>query len=196
MMIERPDRRLHTLDDVQLQLGASQRIIVTGPQRSGTTFAGQALAATLGLPYIDELQIRVGDPRLLVQLLQQGGRWVLQAPGLSYLLHDLPADPWLAVVWMLRDGDEIAASMKRVGWRQRGEAGLERLKYRDVPPCHVPSIHGFKLWHWRSWQAIRCRVPWYELHYRSPYLQDHPLHVNDADRRGWHTKQVQPEESS
>lgn len=183
--------QLETHDDVEQHLRPCTRIVVTGPQRSGTTFAATALAHTLGLPFMDEIEVGIGCGSRLVQLLGGERRFVLQAPGMSFMLHHLPPTPGLAVVWMLRDRAEIKASEERVGWAQRGEGDLERKKYRACPPCNLPSISDFKLWHWRSWQTDAIRASCFDLHYRSEYLVQHPLHVPDDERRGWHIKQVE-----
>lgn len=178
-----------TLEDVQAHLGSCSRVVVSGPQRSGTTFAAQALADTLRLRFVDEHELKVGDPRELTRLLAHDDSWCLQAPGFSYMLHHLPAVPGLAVVWMLRDHGEILASQRRVGWCRQQER-LERDKYEGAPQCSITMNSRFKLWHWRTWQAAACAASTYELQYDSDYLTSHRLHIGKAQRQSFGAKQT------
>lgn len=187
--------RLSTALDVRESLGGARAVIVTGPQRSGTTFAAHAMAETLGTRVVDEAAINNSDMRMVFALLYEARTpFVLQAPGLTHALHLLPEDDRVAVVWMLRPQREITRSEKRVGWSQRGEPLLEAMKYQNAiqSPSGLP-IASMKLWHWRTWQQASMRTMSYELDYHSPYLTEHPLRVAQADRAGWHIKQVRPE---
>jgi len=186
-------RTLRTLDEIRSSLGPTRQIIVTGPQRSGTTFSAKALAATLGRDFVDESAIRVSRVDVLTRLLAEQRPWVLQAPGLTFMLHHLPPVDGLAVIWVLRPSGEIEASERRVGWAQRGEPAHEFVKYRHVPRCPIRSISRFKLWHWRSWQAAACRADCYELPYHSEYLRGHSMFIEKPGRDGWGIKQTEPE---
>src|SRR4051794_28861524 len=105
-----------------------RQIVVTGPQRSGTTICTHMVAADLGYTAIDEtdkvfsaeLKNRVNhlsDPGSLRRVLEENGI-VVQAPSASAFCHQLPEA--IAVVFMIRPIDEILKSERRIGWKGNG----------------------------------------------------------------------------
>lgn len=83
-------------------------IIVTGPQRSGTTIAAQILAHDFGYTYVDESEY---NPQNLPP------NAVIQAPFLLKCVLELSYFlPTASFVFMYRDKQEIVKSMKRIQW--------------------------------------------------------------------------------
>jgi hypothetical protein len=90
------------------------RIVVTGPQRSGTTISARILADELGYEFLPEERIRYRNLLKFFQLYASLDRFVLQAPCLCAFAHVLPA----CIVLVRRDVEEIIKSQERIGWSE------------------------------------------------------------------------------
>ena len=95
-------------------LSKYSRILVTGPQRSGTRLVAQAIAHDTGHTYVDEKDIFVENVDMARTKLIQPNT-VLQCPGLSYCIDDL-ADAFTLVVMVKRPVADIVASQERIKW--------------------------------------------------------------------------------
>ena len=95
-----------------------QRIIVTGPQRSGTRIATQMIAHDLDYWSVGEEEFGVDSLNRLWKILQISHNIVVQCPALSSYVHLLGLnDDGLGVVMMIRDLGEIKASEERIFWK-------------------------------------------------------------------------------
>src|SRR3990167_2553963 len=92
----------------------SPNVIVTGAQRSGTRIAAKIIAQETGLKYIDENDIEIDNLYLFFKAYIEEDDFVLHAPGLSHIIHELPQD--CLFIWMRRPEKEIIDSIKRVNW--------------------------------------------------------------------------------
>ena len=95
-------------------------ILVTGPQRSGTRFAAQAIAQSLGRVFVDEREIHI-DSRysLAIFLRLTSVPVVVQCPALCHCIHQFAQSDQTAVVMMRRAIEDIVASQGRIGWEDR-----------------------------------------------------------------------------
>lgn len=117
------------------------RIVVTGPQRSGTRIATKMIANDLGLRYIQEEEFGVHSFERMMLILLEG--WVcIHAPALSHKSHLLPSN--VAVVFMIRNEEDILASQSRINWRswpvERGAYEIEDFLpyYEETDPiCRI-----------------------------------------------------------
>ena len=94
-----------------------QRILVTGPQRSGTRIATRMIAEDTGFWFFPEENFGTDSLNLLWKLLKTSYHVVVQCPTMSnhaYLLAQ--SDPDLLVVMMVRDLEDIKASEERISW--------------------------------------------------------------------------------
>lgn len=91
------------------------RILVSGPQRSGTTIAAEMIAADTGYRVMREEAFDVYDVMKLHKILH-AKNIVVQCPTMVAFLPEL-ADENTLVVWMRRPVDEIIASQKRIRWQ-------------------------------------------------------------------------------
>jgi hypothetical protein len=111
-------------------------IIISGPQRSGTTYFCKALAAHLGYKRLDEgmsavLEDADGAPSINVRKMRVGKREivdetsavlrarervVMQRPQWSYALHLLPPSPDLLVIVLARNCLDVLISQNRIKW--------------------------------------------------------------------------------
>lgn len=89
-----------------------KRILVTGPQRSGTRICAKMIAEDTGYEYLDDRTvIHISELR---EAVKQDGV-VVQCPGMARWIHWFGDDDTL-IVWMKRPLKEILASEKRVNW--------------------------------------------------------------------------------
>ena len=75
------------LEKVYQKLKNYDKIIVTGPKRSGTTFMSKILSRDLGYDFIDEKEINIDNIILFFDLLRERSKFILQVPCLTYMIH-------------------------------------------------------------------------------------------------------------
>ena len=94
-------------------LKAFSKILITGPQRSGTRVASKMIAMDTGLRFVGEEEIHVDSLNTLVEWLRMRDGFVIQCPALCRYMHQIVTDE-VAVVMMMRPVDEIVASQERI----------------------------------------------------------------------------------
>ena len=165
------------------QLRPFKKIMVTGPQRSGTTICARMIAHDLGLRYIDEDGVgwksaSVMDENALCRLFRLETGFVVQAPAAAHICHQFSAED-TAIVFMFRNINDIIASQTRIGW-----------PYEDVELSKYGAAHGpiaqVKYEYWREVQKPQIIHP-FEIHYKS--LATHPLWVPKAERSNFKPRQ-------
>lgn len=141
-------------------------IIVTGPQRAGTTIAAHIIAEQTGGVYVDELDYCLPLP----------DKAVVQAP---FLLHQvLEASymiPNVRFAFMYRTPGDIVASMERIEWY------ADWYKGPDFYPTYVKHCYEYIDLLKRTLQKDQ----WFDVYYES--LVHHPLFIRD--RTGFTVKQ-------
>jgi hypothetical protein len=106
------------------------KIIISGPQRSGTTFFAASLAAYLGYTHVDEgrkIEVQPKDgkeffvingahdtPAIMSKILDIPERLVLQRPTWSAKLHELPLSPDIFVAFIARNCLDVYRSQNRI----------------------------------------------------------------------------------
>lgn len=151
-----------------------KKIVVVGPQRSGTRFAAWALARDLGYEFVDQKGIGISGWGRLKGQLDKHVKVVIQGTGCTHNIHNLNRDDTL-IVWVRRREEEILASEKRINWScQKPELGRIPEKYRGIrPSCRA------RLAYWKEEQ--RDRVPhWTEVRY--DFLKTHHLYMPKKER--------------
>ena len=135
------------------------QILVTGPQRSGTTITSRILAHDLGLTYIDETEYEPTD---------LPSNCVVQAPlALKNIVELSYYHPKLHFVYVIRPTADIKASMERIQW------------YKDMidePSFYETYINNCRLI-WCAQKESLSDDRWSEIEYSS--LTDHPLFLTD-----------------
>lgn len=169
----------------------AKKVLITGPHRSGTTFAAKILARELSYPYFTEENIHGGSRHLLKKLDESCGMYVLQAPGFSERAHDFPFD---AVVFIRRNEADVLESMdeylsdKLVAGQTKRTLKLLNKENSDL------SLPALKL---KAFEEVQMPVlgdRGFILDYES--LADHDLWVPESEREGWHIRQVTPMQES
>lgn len=165
------------------------KILVTGPHRSGTTIAATAIANDLQthLLVLEERCVLPSSDLSLVDwwINDFKGQAVLQAP---FAADSAQRWPNALVVFMHRDQADIADSHggmrlesgERVAWGRVERTMLDR--YNRVGGL-VDAIYA-------DWQEQKKRIPNYlELEYED--LSEHSLWVPKEQRVGWSVRQTQ-----
>lgn len=104
-----------------------KRILVTGPQRSGTTIAAKMIAADTGYRFVDEHEFGVDDICHFEEMLAIDGI-VIQCPAMCHLIHKYGRTSENLIVFMIRRNEDIIASENRIRWHF---AEYERSKYKN-----------------------------------------------------------------
>lgn len=162
-------------------LSVYDQILVTGPQRSGTTIAAKMIAADTGHRYVDEEEFCTHVEEMFASVLGER-KIVVQCPAMLYIMDQVATESTLVVV-MMRDCLDIASSEDRVGWKvgpyyELGKLGMssqQARRYRHAGGRVAPLKY---LW-WK--EGLRDSIPhWLELEYES--LSTHPLWVPRGQR--------------
>ena len=166
-----------------------QRILVTGPQRSGTTIAAKMIAHDTGHHLHLEEDIHVDSLNFLCRRLRisqgQSKPIVVQCPAMSmYANHFGVHDDRLAVVMMIRPLAEIAASIERIQWDWE-EPEYIRLQTYGGPPSSAELKYGL----WEAYQRECLADQAFEVGYKS--LADHPLWIPAEQRKDFTSRQTE-----
>ena len=159
-----------------------KKILVTGPQRSGTRIMAKMIARDTGYKYIDEDCFGVHNPRELIKFLLKDVA-VIQCPALFHLVHAFVADDTLIVV-AKRNIEDIVASQKRVKWNSWNKKEFKKYGEKD----NHKKISVVKYKYWDSVQKPLVKN-WLEVEYDS--LSDHPMWIKKGKRAKFHTKQTE-----
>lgn len=150
-----------------------KKIIVTGPQRSGTTFTAKILAKELGYKHIDELDFGVTNTSEWQNILDNKENFVMQCPHFAKEASHLED---VFVVFMIRDIEDIKLSQKRINWQCEG---VELKKYDE--DGDIAQVK-YNYWHKNKPKH------YFELKYES--LASHPSWKPKEQRKNFHSKQT------
>lgn len=162
------------------------KILVVGPQRSGTQICARMIAYTLSKTFYHETEIGNCRRDAWEKRLEDDYNFVQQAPGMSYMCHEYGRREDLAIVMMIRDVKDIIRSEERISWRSRSEFS----KYRIVAKPMLDQgllISEIKYKFWREYQKGKILNP-FEIEYSS--LSEHKFWVDKEDRKDFTTGQV------
>lgn len=157
------------------------RVVVTGCQRSGTTFAAQQLAEMLGYTHLDETAFHTHDREFFEQLLEEHSKVVVQAPAILHHMKDF--EDHVLLVVMERNPNDIVRSMYRFGW-YAPSVSSEMKKFREEPSISPYDLVQTKQEFGHTLKALH--LPYEELKKAPGYVMQ---------REGWGIKQVAPEET-
>jgi len=157
-----------------------KKIIVTGPQRAGTTITAKMIAADTGHKYVDENDIGVKQLPRLRRLVENGENIAVHCPALCRFVHEFGRRDDTAVVLVRRPVDDIVASQKRIEW----PAEKEELKRYGLNTGTIAQVK-YNFWKEKQKQQINHAV---EVEYAS--LKNHPMWVPPEKRIGWGPRQT------
>ncbi len=93
-------------------------VIVSGPQRSGTTFISKCLADDLGYKMIPEEVVSYDNKDELIAILETSDNKVVQCPAQSIYLEEVVSESTI-VVFSRRDLIDIQKSEERIAWNKQ-----------------------------------------------------------------------------
>jgi hypothetical protein len=168
-----------------------QTILVTGPQRSGTTICAKMIAHDTGHEFVDEMSIAINNVRVLKNLLYFTNKakqnLVIQCPGLCRYIHLFSSENTL-IVMVYRSIEAIIKSQVRIEW----DAELKELAHYKHPTNDdiedIRPIAQVKYDYWIDEQqakVINSKKVIYEN------LNTHPLWIPQEDRIDFEARQTE-----
>lgn len=154
------------------------KILVTGPQRSGTRICAMMIAKDLGYRYIDETEIQYANVEKVKDLMKHETNFVIQAPALTDALDEVKD---LFIVYMIRDLKDINESRRMV-------------KLSNYRPPLRPFIPGQELpeQKYEKWNLEKSKYQYLEQRYED--LKAHPMWVEE--RKNWIWNQTRDKQFS
>ena len=156
-----------------------KNIVVSGPQRSGTTACAGFVMTDLGLGKITRVSGGVNLDQL-AKACAGKGRKVIHAAGCTYGLHreDIGGRDDTAVIWMWRDLEDVHKSEKRINWRPGAEFKRYDIKKREeVAPAKI------KMFLEEQKDKIKHL---YEIDYTE--LEKHSMYVSAEQRKNFSSR--------
>lgn len=186
------------------------KILVSGPQRSGTRICANMVAEDTGLTYVDEVELKClfiigSELQCVTEFVQQRDNFVLHCPTFSRWVHEISDD--VAIVFMRRDMKDIQRSQERIRWkRNRQEIEYQRYgltkfdSYRNKVPQRHPgglrktskSVAEVKYNYWDGVQKDQIENV-FEINYLD--LRAHPMWVDRFQRTDFRWNQVRTADS-
>jgi len=163
-----------------------QKIVVTGPQRSGTRFAAKAIAYDFDLTYVDEAEIMSDNEELVRSRLSlpflEGveGKCVIQAP--CFITHALYLPFDVLVIFMKRGISDIMKSEKRINWRYQQSEFSRFKEWKNILDMSQP-VSKVKYDFYEKVYKKEATCQHEMLEYAS--LEQHPLWIKKKDRKNF-----------
>ena len=143
-------------------LRSFDRIIISGPQRSGTNLASQFIHFNLEYRYVDELEFDFYLESHFMNVLKSTKKIIVQAPTMSHILH-LVDVPSTIVLFCIRDVRDIIRSEDRIRWSGHK---FERKNYSQDEYSMMPiSQAKYSFWFFKQRPLMIC--PFREIHFTS-----------------------------
>ena len=155
------------------------RVLVTGPQRSGTRICAKMIAYDTGHRFVDEREFGTDDFDRLNQLILDEANIVVQCPALSTHIDRVvvPIGSRMIAIWMERGLGAIRQSERRIGWSAKAQRKMLFDRLATLPIAELQRI----FWEWQKHYLYYNRS--HEVFYSS--LQKHPLWIDEEAREGW-----------
>jgi len=153
------------------------KILVSGPQRSGTRICAKMIANDLAYEYVDEDDFKISNLGRLKKVMEKS-KIVVHCPAVSRWLHELVANDVL-IIFMRRDIEDIIASQERIGWNDSFQ-----LRFYNTDEGIISKVkYGF-------WEAVQKPLikHWLEVEYKS--LTEHPLWIPKDRRKNFKPRQT------
>ncbi len=162
-----------------------KRILVTGPQRSGTRITAKIIAHDTEYEYVDE---NAFDSTNVEEFKNQVKREqvIIQCPAMAYIIHEFSTADTL-IVFMRRPLEDIVMSQGRVQWswwNKKMFRNYPKFKYKRLDRytwCRLVYSHFEKEQRSKIKQLV-------EINYKS--LSQHPLWIDKEGRVKFLAKQT------
>lgn len=165
------------------------KIIVSGPQRSGTTYMSHILSKDLGYTKIDEKDYDVHEEKKFLEYLKKQNV-VVQSPAMTHILHELEGGDIL-ILFMIRNDDDIIKSENRINFHPL-ETKREKKKYdAKFPNLNLTSFNRnskLKKHVWETVQKDKLKCEYLEVPFE--ILKETSEYVKKEKRKDFKAKQI------
>lgn len=167
-----------------------KKIYVTGPQRSGTTFAAKLISKDLGYKHIDEHDFDTHDFEKMKDVMLKHDKFIIQCPAQTHNILNFPMGDDSVIIYMKRDIYDVISSEHRIDWHTRGAEKRERVKYtthfKEYYKPYIPiSIIKNKVWDDIQKHKINNYI---EMNYDLLKLTD--MWIDKENRKNFKNKQT------
>ena len=181
-----------------------RKIVICGPQRSGTTFCCKAIAEALDYEAVYEESFNTYDENKFLSLFSTENSQVIQAPGMTHLVHTIDDDLRVFVVIMRRSIEDIITSQNRISWNKAkkllpgialSEELIEKVKYASKISPEQYDIHfhksiaEIKYDVWDNYQKLEIKNH-YELAFSDLKTHFPESWVEKKQRQNFHPRQT------
>jgi hypothetical protein len=156
-------------------------IVVTGPQRSGTRITTNMIAEDLEYKIVDEVEYKD-----IFKLFDDTPK-VIHAPMKSHECHTYPKE--VAVVFMIRDTEDIITSQKRISWSHNHTELNKYIYLKKHYNNKLTNSCDIKYEVWNNYQKKNITNK-FEVKYKS--LTTHPLYIPKKDRTEFSWNEIEP----
>ena len=163
-----------------------KKILISGPQRSGTTIASKIFAKRLSLICIDEFEIKCGNEKLFHELIDSKENFVLQCPDMSHCLHKIGHRNDIFIVFMMRNVYDIICSENRINWNWGEKIKIKYEKEFNIITKNVP-ISVIRQHVWKKYQKNQVKN---KIELRYECLKDDDLWIDKELRKNFSSKQT------
>lgn len=166
----------------------NKKVLVVGPQRTGTRFTTNVIAKDLNVKLIDELDYNIDKISQFLNMTKNLKQFVAQAPALTHLLDKIPED--ITIVYMFRDITDIVKSQKRINWSsEKAVIDYTKKEFNNNKNINWGStISEIKYEIWENIQKPSIKNKFYELEYES--LKTHSMWKDKSDRSNFKANQI------
>lgn len=169
------------------------RILVTGPQRSGTRICARMVAKDVGHRYLDEREYAISEAGELSKKLESSReKTVIHGPAIMAMAPKILRAGDL-LIYMDRDYNDIKASRARINWND-GQREINRL-YTFHPYLMAHAMDGATDITLKQALYARYNItgPFSTMRVYYGDLQDHPLWLEEGKRKNftWYQTEVE-----
>lgn len=160
------------------------KILVTGPQRTGSTFVSHCLAEDLDIPHFDEGLFSATNYEAFLDIAKENENWVIHGPAILHKILDINSIfPDACFVVIRRPIADIVKSERRINWSDADERHSFSA-WDDPRPISVIK--------YEFWDSVKHQLTeWQEFEYEQ--FKTHRLWIDEENRLEFHSKQWQAE---
>lgn len=177
-----------TYNDLLSKLSPYSRVIVSGPQRSGTTYTAFILSQDLNYTHIDEQNFGTHTSSGFLEAITRENI-IVQCPAVSHVLDQIQEKNTI-ILWIDRNDRDIALSEDRINWHPHW-FNVEKDKYRTIYGDEVDQFERNSLMKKHYWgiQKQTLKVDYLDIPYS--ILKETKGFVSKDQRKNFGVKQIQ-----
>lgn len=173
--------------DLIKKLKQYTRIIIAGPQRSGTTYAAYTISKDLNYHHIDEQDFGTHTSEGFLNVISKENI-VVQCPAVTHVLDQIQTNNTI-IVWINRNNEDIIKSEDRINWHPHW-FNVEKDKYRKIYGNEVDQFerNSYMKKHYWEIQKENLIPSFIEITYE--ILKTTPGFISKEQRKNFGVKQI------